>query len=383
MTEAHHPAVALASWLIQQNTTNPPGNERPLLQSLDGRLMRQGFETRLIDYLEPGRAQLLARLPGAGESAPLVLSGHVDVVPAGLNPWERDPFSGAVAKGQVHGRGACDMKGGVAALIAAAEAAAAAGRPRSGDLWLVLTADEERNCLGAEDLAGAGLLPAKASCIVAEPTDLHLYLAEKGAFWIAVEVRGRTAHGSAPHCGINAVDAGIRVVERWRAAYDGAAVEHPQLGRPTLSVNLFSGGVKTNVVPDRCRIEMDMRTVPPMDHGRLLETLRQIAAEEAGRSGAEITVSVLSDRASVASDSGSRLALSLARAVREIADVDPAPRAVPYCTEMCIWQPFLGWECVICGPGSPSMAHMPDECVPVQQLEFATAIYTRVIEDLL
>lgn len=377
-------AVELTRWLVRWNTTNPPGDERALLAALEPRLRAAGLETRIIPYLDPARAQLIARLPGGNSRLPLLLSGHVDVVPPGRTTWEHDPFGAEVVDGRIYGRGACDMKSGVAALIVAAEEAAASGRTPLGDLWLVLTADEERNCLGAEELARQDLLPRSGAVIVAEPTGLRLYLAEKGAFWVQVEATGKTAHASIPHLGVNAVDAAMDLAVRWKKRYEELSRPHDFMGSATLNVGVIEGGVKVNVVPDRCVLQMDMRTVPPMDHDVLASELR-LLADQAEREvkGAVIHLSILSNRPPVECRRDSDLAQALAGAVAEVAGVDPAPLAVPYCTEACIWQPQLGLDCVICGPGEPGMAHQPDESVDVAQVEFAARIYSRVVSELL
>jgi len=249
---------------------------------------------------------------------------------------------------------------------------------------VALTADEERNCLGAEALVNEPLFEGLGAVIVAEPTALELYVAEKGAFWVEVTFTGKTAHGSMPHLGANAVSAAADFLMRWERAYSTREPVHPLLGTPTLNAGVISGGVKVNVVPDRCTVELDMRTVPPLDHGELGAALQQVLREVTeARPGTGVEIRVLSDRPPVSCPADSELAQALAEAVQEIAGVDPAPRGVPYCTEACIWVPRLGIPAVICGPGSPGMAHQPYEFVPVAEVERAAEIYLRAAAKLL
>jgi succinyl-diaminopimelate desuccinylase len=378
-------AIALTQELVRINTTNPPGDESPAIGVIEARLRQSGFETVTVPYLQGGeRSHVVGRLRGSGKRAGLLFSGHVDVVPPGNVAWTVAPFGGEVRAGRLYGRGSCDMKGGVAALVVAAEAIARSGAALAGDLVVAVTADEERNCLGAEELVREPLFDGLGAVIVAEPSSLGIYVAEKGAFWVEVTFYGKTAHGSMPHLGANALAAMADFLSHWEARYPTDDPVHPLLGTPTLNLGLIHGGVKVNVVPDRCQAQMDMRTVPPLEHAALRRDLESVLEEvRLRRPGVRSEVQVLSDRPPVSCPADSDLARALGRAVQEIAGVDPTPRGVPYCTEACIWVPSLGIPAVICGPGSPGMAHQPDEYVPVRELELAAEVYYRAARELL
>jgi succinyl-diaminopimelate desuccinylase len=270
------------------------------------------------------------------------------------------------------------MKSGVAALVVAAGALARAGKPLRGDLVVALTADEERNCLGADALVQEPLFDGLGAAIVAEPTSLGLYVAEKGAFWVEVAFFGKTAHGSMPQHGANAVAAAAEFLTRWEQAYRTDEPVHPILGTPTLNIGVIQGGVKVNVVPDQCTAQLDMRTVPPLSHDQLRGEMEAILTEVcARRPGVRTEIRILSNRPPISCPADSDLARALAGAVTSLADVDPTPRGIPYCTEACVWVPELGIPAVICGPGSPGMAHQPDEHVPVREVELAARIYAQ------
>jgi succinyl-diaminopimelate desuccinylase len=187
-----------------------------------------------------------------------------------------------------------------------------------------------------------------------------------------------------PELGANAVAAMAEFLTRWERRYRTDTPVHPLLGTPTLNFGVIEGGVKVNVVPDRCSAQLDMRTVPPLEHTALRHELEETVAEVcAARPGIRGEVRLVSDRPPVSCPADSPLAQSLARAVREVAGVDPSPRGVPYCTEACVWVPRLDIPAVICGPGSAGMAHQPDEYVEVRELEAAARIYARVAGELL
>src|SRR5688500_11342619 len=208
--------VALTQRLIRFDTVNPPGRERDCALHLAGLLQAAGFETRLVDM--PGdRASVIARL-GSGGDKPLVFTGHIDVVPLGTRAWSRDPFAGEVDAGRIHGRGASDMKSGVAAFVAAAIEAAV--------------------------------------------------------------LAGITADGSMPARGDNAVYKAARAVNRLSCFHFGVPA-HPVLGAPTLNVGTFHGGLNINSVPDRAEVEIDMRTTPGLDHAALRERIRAHMEEDA------------------------------------------------------------------------------------------------------
>jgi succinyl-diaminopimelate desuccinylase len=378
------PVGELARQLVRIDTTNPPGNERPAVALLEEVLRGAGFETQTRPYLDnPERIQLVARLRGAGTRPGVLFSGHVDVVPPGNVPWSVGPFAGELRDGRLYGRGSCDMKGGVAALVVAATRLAA-GRKLEGDLVVAITADEERNCLGAEALVEEPLFEGLGSAIVAEPTSLGLYVAEKGAYWLEITALGKTAHGSMPHLGANAVAAVAELLVRWERQYPSDAAPHALLGSATLTPGVIQGGVKVNVVPDRCAVQLDMRTVPGVEHSRLRAEIDALVAEiGAARPGIRWAIETLSDRPAVECPADSPLARALSGAIRQVKGAQPEPRGVPYCTEACIWVPRLGIPAVICGPGEPGMCHQPDEFVDLEELELAAEIYTRAVEEML
>ncbi len=261
-------ATQLTQDLIRFETINPPGNETPCARYIGGILEAAGFRTRYAPLGE-NRDNLIAWIGGSETELPLCFSGHTDVVPLGAAPWSIAPFGGEIADGRIYGRGSSDMKGGVAAFVAAAVNLAPRLRDAPG-VVLVVTAGEERGCEGANFLARERILPPAGAIVVAEPTANRLLAGHKGVFWLEGRAKGVTAHGSMPEQGDNAVYKAARAALALEA-FDFSEDAHPVLGRPTVNVGWMRGGLNVNSVPDEARLGVDVRLVPGLDRERLIE----------------------------------------------------------------------------------------------------------------
>jgi succinyl-diaminopimelate desuccinylase len=281
--------------LLQTKSANPPGEEMEAAQLVATWMNKVGLQARVIP-IEGQRANALGRLPGTGGKPPLLFSGHLDTVPPGESAWKYDPYSGEIVGDRIYGRGASDMKGGLVAMIMAASALAKAQVPLGGDLLIGATADEEAGTLGARHLVESGAIDKVSGVVIGEPSDLSVYIAEKGAFWVEVSTRGKTAHGAMPDLGVNAILQMNRVLtrlKRLRFEYR----KHPLLGKPTLNIGTIGGGVKTNVVPDGCKITVDIRTVPGQSHRAILKQVTDILKEiQSSHPDFQGEVKMLSDR---------------------------------------------------------------------------------------
>jgi succinyl-diaminopimelate desuccinylase len=374
--------IELTRELVRFRSVNPPGNEGEVAEFLAGRLWELGLEAT-VQEVEPGRANVVGRLPGAG-GEPLVFTGHLDVVPPGGQRWDHDPFEAELVDGRVYGRGSADMKGGVAAIITAMAALAASGFHPTGDVILAATCGEEAGMLGARAMVDAKSLPGGGNLVVAEPSTLDVFHGEKGVLWLKVRALGRTAHGSMPWLGINAISAIARLIPALEA-YPFEYEESTLLGKPTLSVNVITGGNKTNVVPDVCEIEVDMRTVPGQDHAALAAHVTRLAHEAAAaiHPDLRIEVEVDQDVAPLETERTHPLVEAMVASVRAVRGKDPEVGGVTYGTDGAHLGPGFGMPVVICGPGAQSMAHQPDEYVEVDQLVQAAEIYVDLARRLL
>lgn len=363
--------VSLTQKLIAFDTVNPPGNEHACARFLAALLAQGGFEIHEYAFAAR-RTSLVARKNFTTDPPPICLSGHLDTVPLGMVDWQKDPFEGALENGRLYGRGASDMKSGVAAMVLAALRAAARTDGSSG-IVLVLTAGEENGCQGAHFLAGLeGVLGDAGALVVGEPTANLPLIGHKGALWLQASTSGVTAHGSMPEEGVNAIYAAARAVVAL-ADFRFSVPAHPVLGHPTLNVGTISGGVNINSVPDRTTFEIDIRTVPPLTARRLLEDLGRTLGEQ-------VALKIINDAPAVASNPEDRW-------VREVFDVASAyhrrrisARGATYFTDASVLADAMGHPPVILlGPGEPTLAHKTDEFVCVDKIETAQEIYFEII----
>lgn len=364
--------------LVRLCTVNPPGDEMQAAEYVRAYLEPAGFQCEILDHGE-GRGSLLARLSPASESRDerpgLAFSGHLDVVPAGQQPWQRDPFAGTIEDGKVWGRGAADMKGGLAAMLVAARRLAEADVSLHGDLVFLASAGEEVNMFGARELAAHPRLGPLQAILISEPTANRLGLAERGVFWTEFTTYGKTAHGSTPELGRNAVLMMVTLLSE----FEGLIIPytpHPVLGKFTRSVNLVQGGVKVNVIPDRTVAQVDMRTVPGQDHARLLHQLEQfVEGLERRVPGLSASVRLINDLPPAETSPDEPVVAQFRQAVAAATGREPEPALVPFATEAAIFVPALGVPTLIYGPGDPALAHQPDEFIEIEQMRIAARAY--------
>lgn len=361
-------AVALTRRLLRENTINPPGGEERAIGILGSLLEEAGFRTRRVD-LAPGRPNLIARLDGLDAEAPAIgFTGHVDVVPLGEVLWTRDPFAGETEGDRLFGRGAADMKGGVAAMVIAATSLARERRRRAG-IELVLTAGEETGCAGAKRIVETpGSLGRVGALIVGEPTGLQPCLGHRGVLWLLLRFKGRTAHASVPHLGDNAVLKAARAALAL-ADHDFHGTCHAALGRPTLNVGRLVGGQNLNSVPDSATLGIDIRTVPGRSLETILAELRALVPDAEIEPLADCPPLWSAPAEDWLADIGVRVA-------RITGTAAAAPGPVPFATDAGFLTPAYGGPpTVILGPGETEQAHRTDEWCAVSRIEQAAELY--------
>jgi succinyl-diaminopimelate desuccinylase len=362
--------VELTRELVRAQSVNPGGNTGRVARILAELLEPAGF--RLTWKETPGKGvNLLAVLRGEGGRPPLCFSGHMDTVTPGALPWSVDPFGGEIREGRIYGRGACDMKAGLAAMTAAGIALSAIPR-RASDLVFIFTAGEETGCDGAKDLARSDLLPAGAGAlVVGEPTDCRPLFGHKGALWLRADFYGRSAHGSMPEAGDNAVYKAARAalsLEKFLAAYP----PDPRLGGPTLNVGTIGGGGKINMVPDTAFLEIDIRTVPGLDYDRLQESV-----EKSFGPGAKVTR--ILDAPSVLTPPEDPWFASVLDTLGRLRGCPQAPGVVSYFTDASILYAALGKPpTLIYGPGAACQAHQTDEFCRIEAIEEAREAFVAI-----
>lgn len=364
--------VALTSRLIQFDTVNPPGQELACARHLDELLRQGGFRTQLVPMGE-GRASVVARRGRQRAGKPLVFTGHIDVVPLGTRAWGVPPFGGEVRDGKVWGRGASDMKSGVAAFVAAAIEMAPQVEGAS-EIVLLITAGEETGCDGAHSIVKAGLQGTAGALVICEPTGNVPFIGHKGALWLKATARGKTAHGSMPEQGDNAVYKAARAVERL-SCFDFRCERHPVLGAPTLNVGSFHGGLNINSVPDSAEVQIDMRTIPAVDHGALRERIRAHMREA-------LELETLIDLPGIWTEPTHPWVARAMAIVSAVTGESARTATATYFTDASVLLPAMGGApALVLGPGEAALAHQTDEWCSVEKIGQATEIYRRMIAD--
>lgn len=368
---AEEGVVALTQRLVAFDTVNPPGTEAPLAIALAEILEAAGGRVCLAPFAAD-RQSLIATFGGQADRPLLAFTGHLDTVPLGGRPWEYDPFAGEVAGNRLYGRGATDMKGGIAAFIVATLRFAARLEGTPG-VRLILTAAEETGCEGARELVADGLpLGPVGALIVGEPTSNVPLVGHKGCLWLRAVVGGVAAHGSMPHLGVNAVCRAARIV-RHLEGFDISTPPHPLLGQPTLNIGYLQGGTNINTVPDRAEIGIDIRTTPALDHAVL-------AARLASEVGEGIELETLVDTPGIWTDPAEPWVQEVFAVAKAVTGNTPSVGGAPFVTDASLLTPALGGvPTVILGPGEIELAHQTDEYCRVDRLEQAVAIYEQLI----
>ncbi|MBW1729368.1 MAG: M20 family metallopeptidase [Deltaproteobacteria bacterium] len=362
--------VHITRSLVSLNTTNPPGNEAQAASFLSNILEKHGFVHKRAAFAEH-RASLVAYLGPMTEKPAICFCGHMDTVPLGQAPWQHDPFAGEVDGDRIYGRGASDMKSGLAAMILMAQRLAKEPSLKAG-LCLVFTAGEETFCQGARHLAGVtGALPKAGAMVVCEPTSNRPLVGHRGAIHLEVQTKGISAHASMPELGENAIYKAAEAALKLREL-DFGLPAHPLLGKPTLNVGTISGGVNINSIPDQATMGVDIRIIPGQDPQTVLASLRSLLGEQT-------EVRLLDHAPSVATDPQNPWVQEVFEIVETITGHSQGPAAAPYFTDASVLTPALGNPpTLILGPGEAEMAHKTDEYCYISKIEEAVEIYTEI-----
>ncbi len=368
--------VAFLQALVQVPSVNPPGDVREAIRLVEEKLAAEGFTTVVVGPT-PEKLNIVATLNGQGAGPRLAFNAHVDVVPIGEEAaWQYPPFGGEIHDGRVYGRGAGDDKASVTAQVMAAIALARSRVPFDGALIVTEVADEEVG--GA---AGAGYIVEQGHVeadyvIVGEQTFGQICVGERGGAPVKVTVYGATGHAATPWKGVNAIEGMARVItalreELWPKL---AARTHPFLNQSTATISMIEGGVKTNVIPDRCTIHVDRRILPGETPEGTVAEIREIAERAiADVPGLRVETFSPGGRLAIEADPASPISQALQAATRQIGK------------EVVLTGFFAGtdgkhfakkgWPTLIMGPGDPATAHTPNEWVGIDEVLEATKLY--------
>ncbi|SDW10071.1 succinyl-diaminopimelate desuccinylase [Marininema mesophilum] len=353
-------AITFLQDLIQTDSVNPPGNEARVAEKIASRLAHRVSVERVS--LTEGRENLLVRL-GKGERT-LLFCGHMDTVSLGdPEGWSVPPLAGKIMDNRIYGRGASDMKSGLAAMVLALESLVLEGVEPGGEILLLATAGEEVDSCGARNYYEQGGMEEVDGMVIGEPTGEKVAVGHKGALWLEVTTQGRTAHGSMPGKGINAVSHLLHMAGLLEEMELGWRYEDEILGGESVALTQIQGGIQTNVIPDRARFTADIRTVPPREHGTLVREVEE-RLHEGRRKYPDLSfqVRILLDRPAILTppkDPLIRLALELK------GDPERKVVGVPYYTDGSVLNADSLVPTLIYGPGEEALAHQPDEWVDI------------------
>lgn len=373
------------SRLIAFDTTSRHSN-LALIHDCADYLESLGLKPWLSHNADQSKANLFATIAAANGSTEggLILSGHTDVVPTDGQAWQSDPYRADIREGRLYGRGSADMKGFIAAVLAAAPAMVQAGLKRP--LHIALSYDEEIGCLGAPvmiaELQKRGLTPEH--CIVGEPTSMRMVVAHKGIHTFRCAVHGKAAHSSLTPQGVNAIEYAAKLIVfinelagRLKARYD----TDPDYDVPfsTLSVNTIAGGIAGNIVPQLCEFEFDYRNLPhmsPADITAPIEAhIREVLQPQMQAVDAACRIDMRhGENVPAMPEAEAALLHDLITQLVE----DSSRLKVAYATEGGQFQQ-AGIATVICGPGNIEQAHKADEFVELSQLARCDAFLHKLI----
>ena len=339
----------------------------------------------LVEEVEPGRQNIIATVDSGLPGAVLMLEGHTDVVSEGdRRTWSYDPFGAEIADGRIYGRGACDMKGGVAVALLTAKAFRTSNVPFRGKIRLGLVCDEEGMMIGIMDFIRKGHADDVSAAFVPEPEENQLCISMKGALRAILRVHGKMAHGCMPLSGINPNTRMARTIlafEELEKAEKQRCGEDPYLGWPSITFTVVQAPppgepAQLNVMPAEAIGYVDIRTTPRQDHdtlrGQLQGILEKLAAEDEEY---HADIEFIADKPVVAIEKDEPVVTCSASAYRDVTGKEPVYNGVPGATDGTFLHAWKGIPCLVNGPGPRHIPHQKDEYIEIEELVEAAQVY--------
>ena len=328
-----------------------------------------------VDCWDDGRANAAVHVETGGTRGGLLFAAHLDVVPPGEAKWRYPAFEATESGGRIYGRGSADMKGGLVATAAAIIDVVGSGVKLQGDIVFAAVAGEETDSCGATRFLEqyGHTLGDVAGVVIPEPTGFDVVTAHRGVLWLKVRTAGKTAHGSMPREGINAIMKMNRLIDRL-TGYEMPHRPHPLLGGCSMSINRIAGGMATNVIPDECSIDIDIRTVPGQEHEGIMGDMEKVFDEiRQGDADFKAEASVIRSVEALLTNNDSEFIKSFL----DVTGIDKTV-AVGFTTDGPHFA-HLGAPIVIFGPGDPEVCHKPDEYIDIADVEKAKEYYKDII----
>lgn len=308
-----------------------------------------------------------------------MLCGHLDTVPA----YDmKDHLSGEIRDGRLYGRGSCDMKGPLSAMLCALADIKSSGAALKGDLIFAGVVDEEEMGKGIEHIALNG--PFIDGAVIGEPTGMRLALGHKGLEWIKIDVFGKKVHGGKMENGINAIAMAGLLIQRLHNEYTKVlnARIHPVLGSPTINVGRIYGGDQPSTVPGICTLEVDRRWVPEEtleqvyeELERIFEDIRKTEPRFKATAGGFYPVSEILPHRPFCTDIVEPIVVDALRVLERIGATDLRPTFFPAWTDAGVLAGFTDAKCIVVGPGELELAHTSIESIDCIELELARSFY--------
>jgi succinyl-diaminopimelate desuccinylase len=363
---------------------DPAGTEAAVAAHVEQWFRQEGFDVE-VQAVAPGRPNVLAMLGDRAAGPTLLLEGHTDVVTEGdPGQWSHAPFEADLVDGRIYGRGAADMKSGLAAAMIAAAVLKRSGARLGGRLVVGALVDEEADMLGVKHLVRTPLGRELTAAIICEPEQNELCLEQRGVVWARVTARGRMAHGAMPEAGVNtivALSALVREAPRLERRLRMLCARSRYLRPPTVTPTVMTAPVKgvpqSNVIPAVAQATLDVRLTPGPDADAVAKEIDEACRRAADACpGATVEWEPINGfRLATQVDRTEPLVRAMARAVRRATGEAPRYGGVPGSTDGTILRMELGIPIVTCGPGNRLIPHQVDEYVEVGQLIDAARIY--------
>jgi len=374
--------------LICIRSENPPGSYREIANYLSKKWTNIGLKTRLIEVshnklkefkLETPRINLVGTI-GTGKESALILDGHTDTVPVGEG-WSVDPLKGILKDSRIYGRGASDMKGGLAVMTSVAEALIHSDVELKENLILTATVDDEiAGSLGMKYLLENHLV--KGRCAVccegtsSSENEVDINSCFGGRLWLRVTTKGKSAHGAKPSEGINAIE---KMFHLYQELQKIRLPHHKVYGPSTMNLGTISGGTRPNIVPDSCSATLDIRFGPSTSTQEVMTKLKETATS-ISQYDSEFTINdveVIESREAFEIPADTKLVTSLAKAIRMVTGTPTKlTHAIGSGNAYHLWQ--TGIPAVFCGPGNPANFHTANEFVSLQSLLNCTKILSHL-----
>ena len=351
----------LLQGLIQIKSVNPPGNENQIANFIKRFLLKNNIHSKLVP-LEEGRSSVIAKIEGE-EERNITLCGHIDTVRVKEEDWTKPIFQGLIENGKMYGRGASDMKGGIAALLYAVALLKRKGIVPKKTVQLALTADEEWGYRGAKNLVSGGYFNLTDFLIIAEPSNLQISTGEKGELWIRAKFYGKSAHGSTPEVGINTIIPGSELVVNVTERYEKIFEAETFWGKTSMNIGRFHGGVQVNIVPNYSEIDFDFRVISEEDKEKAMELVRKSGEKIAKKYKVEFKQEIFNYHPPIFTSLNNPY-------VEKFLQASGMKEAIitKYCTDGATIIPKKKIPFIIFGPGDIAQAHQNDEYIELESL---------------